>query len=278
MKLLFDDLSAECSKNTTLKYSTSFSLGIKMLDKSIHRPIYGIYGFVRFADEIVDSFHDFNKADLLRNFREDTFKAIKDKISLNPILNEFQRVVNTYGVEHSWIDTFLKSMEMDLDEKHHDTMSYSDYILGSAEVVGLMCLHVFVNGDQSEFERLKPYGMSLGSAFQKINFLRDIKADYETLGRTYFPGVDLKKFSTENKRQIEEDIKKDFDHALIGIKQLPASSRKGVYLAYIYYLRLHRKIKHTSVEEIMDTRIRIANTSKIGLLFQSVIKNQLNLL
>ena len=249
-----------------------------MLDKSIHRPIYGIYGFVRFADEIVDSFHDFNKADLLRNFREDTFKAIKDKISLNPILNEFQRVVNTYGVEHSWIDTFLKSMEMDLDEKHHDTMSYSDYILGSAEVVGLMCLHVFVNGDQSEFERLKPYGMSLGSAFQKINFLRDIKADYETLGRTYFPGVDLKKFSTENKRQIEEDIKKDFDHALIGIKQLPASSRKGVYLAYIYYLRLHRKIKHTSVEEIMDTRIRIANTSKIGLLFQSVIKNQLNLL
>lgn len=278
MKLLFDDLSAECSKNTTLKYSTSFSLGIKMLDKSIHRPIYGIYGFVRFADEIVDSFHDFNKADLLRNFREDTFKAIKDKISLNPILNEFQRVVNTYGVEHSWIDTFLKSMEMDLDEKHHDTMSYSDYILGSAEVVGLMCLHVFVNGDQSEFERLKPYGMSLGSAFQKINFLRDIKADYETLGRTYFPGVDLKKFSTENKRQIEEDIKKDFDHALIGIKQLPASSRKGVYLAYIYYLRLHRKIKHTSVEEIMDKRIRIANTSKIGLLFQSVIKNQLNLL
>ena len=278
MKLLFDDLSAECSKNTTLKYSTSFSLGIKMLDKTIHRPIYGIYGFVRFADEIVDSFHDFNKADLLQNFREDTFKAIKDKISLNPILNEFQRVVNTYGVEHSWIDTFLKSMEMDLDEKHHDTMSYSDYILGSAEVVGLMCLHVFVNGDQSEFERLKPYGMSLGSAFQKINFLRDIKADYENLGRTYFPGVDLKKFSTENKRQIEEDIKKDFDHALIGIKQLPASSRKGVYLAYIYYLRLHRKIKHTSVEEIMDTRIRITNTSKIGLLFQSVIKNQLNLL
>ena len=278
MKLLFDDLSAECSKNTTLKYSTSFSLGIKMLDKSIHRPIYGIYGFVRFADEIVDSFHDFNKADLLQIFREDTFKAIKDNISINPILNEFQRVVNTYGVEHSWIDTFLKSMEMDLDEKHHDTMSYSDYILGSAEVVGLMCLHVFVNGDQSEFERLKPYGMSLGSAFQKINFLRDIKADYETLGRTYFPGVDLKKFSTENKRQIEEDIKKDFDHALIGIKQLPASSRKGVYLAYIYYLRLHRKIKHTSVEEIMDTRIRIANTSKIGLLFQSVIKNQLNLL
>ncbi len=278
MKLLFDDLSAECSKNTTLKYSTSFSLGIKMLDKSIHRPIYGIYGFVRFADEIVDSFHDFNKTDLLQNFREDTFKAIKDKISLNPILNEFQRVVNTYGVEHSWIDTFLKSMEMDLDEKHHDTMSYSDYILGSAEVVGLMCLHVFVNGDQSEFERLKPYGMSLGSAFQKINFLRDIKADYENLGRTYFPGVDLKKFSTENKRQIEEDIKKDFDHALIGIKQLPASSRKGVYLAYIYYLRLHRKIKHTSVEEIMDTRIRITNTSKIGLLFQSVIKNQLNLL
>lgn len=278
MKLLFDDLSAECSKRTTLKYSTSFSHGIKMLDKSIHRPIYGIYGFVRFADEIVDSFHNFDKAELLQKFKEDTYKAIEDKISLNPILNEFQRVVNEYGIEHAWIETFLKSMEMDLDDKYHDVMSYKDYILGSAEVVGLMCLHVFVNGDQSEFERLKPYSMSLGSAFQKINFLRDIKADYETLGRTYFPGVDLEQFSNENKKQIEADIKKDFDHALIGIKQLPSSSRKGVYLAYIYYLQLYRKIKHTPVEKIMHTRIRVPNSSKIGLLCQSVLRNQLNLL
>lgn len=278
MKSLFDDLSAECSKKTTLAYSTSFSLGIKMLDKNIHRPIYAIYGFVRFADEIVDSFHGFNKAELLTKFKEDTYKAIEDKISLNPILNEFQKAVNDYGIEHSWIDTFLRSMEMDLDDKYHDVLSYKDYILGSAEVVGLMCLHVFVNGDKKEFEKLKEHGMSLGSAFQKINFLRDVKADYETLGRTYFPGVNMEQFTAENKKAIEEDIKKDFDHALIGIKQLPASSRKGVYLAYIYYLQLYRKIKHTPVDQIMQTRIRVPNTSKVGLLFQSVIKHQLNLL
>jgi len=278
MKSLFDELSAQCSKRATIKYSTSFSLGIKLLDKELHRPIYGIYGFVRFADEIVDSFHDYNKAELLQKFKENTYRAIEDGISLNPILNEFQRAVNQYGIERSWIDTFLKSMEMDLDEKYHDVLSYNDYILGSAEVVGLMCLHVFVNGNKEEFERLKPFAMSLGSAFQKINFLRDIKADFETLGRTYFPGVDLEQFSAENKRQIEADIKKDFDHALIGIKQLPTSSRKGVYVAYVYYLQLYRKIKGTPVEKIMQTRIRVPNLSKIGLLFQSVIKHNLNLL
>lgn len=278
MKSLFDDLSAHCSKKTTQLYSTSFSQGIKLLDETIHRPIYGIYGFVRFADEIVDSFHDYNKAELLENFKKDTYAAIKDGISLNPILNEFQRVVNEYNVNHVLIDTFLKSMEMDLDDKYHDVLSYKDYILGSAEVVGLMCLHVFTNGDHASFEHLKPYAMSLGSAFQKINFLRDIKADYETLGRTYFPGINLDQFSMENKKAIEADIEKDFDHALIGIKQLPKTSRKGVYVAYVYYVQLFQKIKHTPVERIMQTRIRVPNWSKAGLMFQSIVKHNLNLL
>ena len=278
MKSLFDDLSAICSKRTTQLYSTSFSLGIKLLDKSLHRPIYGIYGFVRFADEIVDSFHGYNKKDLLYEFREDTYKAIHDGISINPILNEFQKVVNEYNINHEWIDTFLKSMKMDLNDKYHDVLSYEDYILGSAEVVGLMCLHVFVEGDKKQFNDLKPYAMSLGSAFQKVNFLRDLKADYETLGRTYFPGVDMNSFTKEHKYQIEKEISEDFKMALIGIKKLPHKSRRGVYLAYVYYLQLFMKIKQTPVEKIMESRIRIPNISKLGLMFKSIIQHQLNLL
>jgi phytoene synthase len=278
MKSLFDDLSAQCSKRATQQYSTSFSLGIKLLDKSLHRPIYGIYGFVRFADEIVDSFEGYNKEALLYEFRNDTYKAIHEGISLNPILNEFQKVVNDYNIDHQWINTFFKSMDMDLNEKYHDVLSYQDYILGSAEVVGLMCLHVFVEGDNENFKELKPYAMSLGSAFQKVNFLRDIKADYESLGRTYFPGVDLEEFSTANKKQIEQDIKEDFEHALIGIKKLPLKARKGVYLAYVYYLQLFRKIRQTPVEKIMESRIRVPNLSKMGLMFQSIVQHQFNLL
>ena len=278
MKSLFDDLSAQCSKRATQQYSTSFSLGIKLLDKSLHRPIYAIYGFVRFADEIVDSFHDYNKETLLHEFRNDTFKAIENGISLNPILNEFQKAVNDYGVDHQWINTFLKSMKMDLNDKYHDVLSYQDYILGSAEVVGLMCLHVFVEGDKSRFEELKPYAMSLGSAFQKVNFLRDLKADYESLGRTYFPGVDMESFTTEHKQKIEKEIADEFAMALIGIKKLPIKSRKGVYLAYVYYLQLFRKIRQTPVEEIMESRIRIHNTSKVALMFQSIIQHKLNLI
>jgi phytoene/squalene synthetase len=278
MKSLFDDLSAQCSKRTTQQYSTSFSLGIKLLDKSLHRPIYGIYGFVRFADEIVDSFHGYDKAELLYEFRNDTYQAIHSGISLNPILNEFQKAVNDYNIDHEWINTFLKSMKMDLNEKSHDATSYQDYILGSAEVVGLMCLHVFVEGDKKKFEELKPFAMSLGSAFQKVNFLRDLKADYEALGRTYFPGVDMEYFTKEHKHQIEKDISEDFEKALIGIKKLPRKSRKGVYLAYVYYLQLFRKIKRTPVEEIMETRVRVPNLSKMGLMFQSIVQHQLNLL
>ncbi len=278
MKSLFDDLSAQCSKRTTQKYSTSFSLGIKFLDKSLYRPIYAIYGMVRFADEIVDSFHDYNKAELLYEFRRDTYEAIYKGISLNPILNEFQWAVNTYSIDHEWINTFFKSMEMDLKEKDYDSLSYEDYILGSAEVVGLMCLHVFVEGDKSKFNALKPYAMSLGAAFQKVNFLRDLKADYESLGRTYFPGVDMESFSKEHKKSIEKEIEEDFKLALVGIKKLPKNARKGVYLAYVYYLSLFRKIKSTPVDKILQSRIRVPNHSKIGLMFQSMVQHQLNML
>ena len=278
MKSLFDQLSAQCSKRTTQQYSTSFSLGIKLLDSTLHRPIYGIYGFVRFADEIVDSFHEYNKEELLRDFKKDTYKAIYNSISLNPILNEFQYVVNKYNINHQLIDTFLKSMEMDLNEKNHDAMSYEEYILGSAEVVGLMCLQVFVEGNEEKYKTLKPFAMSLGSAFQKVNFLRDLKADYETLGRSYFPEIEMKSFNKEHKQQIELDIAADFKMALKGIKKLPRKSRMGVYLAYAYYLQLFRKIKHTPVEQIMESRIRIPNVTKLGLMFQSLVQHQLNLL
>jgi len=278
MKSLFDDLSAQCSKRATQQYSTSFSLGIKFLDKSLHRPIYGIYGLVRFADEIVDSFHDYNKEELITKFKKDTYSAISNGISMNPILNEFQRAVNLYKIDHQLIETFFKSMEMDLDDKYHDLLSYEEYILGSAEVVGLMCLHVFVEGDLIKFEKLKPYAMSLGAAFQKVNFLRDMRADYESLGRTYFPGVDMESFTTEQKIKIEKEIEEDFQQALIGIKKLPLIARKGVYLAYVYYLTLLRKIKNTPVEKIMESRIRVSNPSKIGLMFQSMLQHQLNLL
>jgi phytoene/squalene synthetase len=278
MKLIFDELSAHCAQRTTQQYSTSFSLGIKLLDKSLHRPIYAIYGLVRFADEIVDSFHEFNKAELLSEFKADAYRSIEKGISLNPILNEFQWAVNKYKIDHQWIATFFKSMEMDLNEKDHNAGSYKDYILGSAEVVGLMCLHVFVEGDQSKFDTLKPYAMSLGAAFQKVNFLRDIKADYQALGRTYFPGIDMESFTKQHKQEIEEDIAHDFKVALIGIKKLPLKSRKGVYLAYVYYLKLFQKIKHTPVEKIMETRIRVPNLSKVFLMFRSVVQHQLNLL
>lgn len=278
MKSLFDDLSAHCSKRATQKYSTSFSLGIKLLDKSLHRPIYGIYGLVRFADEIVDSFHNYKKEELLTDFKEDTYKSISSGVSLNPILNEFQRAVNLYNIDLTLIEKFFNSMEMDLDSKSHDLLSYEEYILGSAEVVGLMCLHVFVEGDSSQFESLKPYAMRLGAAFQKVNFLRDLKADYESLGRTYFPGVDMASFTTKHKEKIEKEIEEDFNIAFIGIKKLPTKSRNGVYLAYIYYLKLFQKIKKTPVEQILESRIRVSNRSKVGLMLQSIIQHKLNLL
>lgn len=276
MKHIFDDVSNKCSKLTTTSYSTSFSLGIKVLNRKLHNPIYGIYGFVRFADEIVDSFHEYDKFNLFEEFKKDTYKAINDKISLNPILNSFQHVVNNYKIDHSLIDTFLDSMEMDLQPQVYDAKKYDLYILGSAEVVGLMCLQVFVDGDKNRYEELKPYAMSLGSAFQKINFLRDANADYLDLGRTYFPNIDMQNFSELDKPKIEKDIEKDFEKALIGIKKLSHSSRGGVYLAYIYYYNLFQKIQSLPSTRLLEERIRVPNTNKFILMCQSLVKNQLN--
>jgi phytoene synthase len=278
MKILFDNLSDSCSKRTTQLYSTSFSLGIYFLKQKFHSPIYGIYGFVRLADEIVDSFHDFNKEFLMEKIRKDTVEAIHQKISINPILNSFQHVVHNYNIEWELIDTFLKSMEMDLRQKDHSSETYQEYILGSAEVVGLMCLRVFTEGNNPLFTELKPYAMKLGAAFQKVNFLRDLKADYQDLGRTYFPGVNFNNFSNVDKDIIQLEIEQDFKQALIGIKKLPAGSRRGVYLAYYYYRKLFLRIKETPPEKVMDARIRIPDYDKIGLMFRSLLRHQFDLL
>ena len=266
MKTLFDELSFKISKQTTQQYSTSFSLGIMALSSKIRNPIYAIYGYVRLADEIVDSFHGFDKEKLLSRFRDDTFLALEEKISLNPIMQSFQETVSKYHIDHELIKQFLRSMEMDLHKIDYNSELYKEYILGSAEVVGLMCLHIFVNGDKDEFIRLKPYAMMLGSAFQKVNFLRDMKDDYDVLGRSYFPNVDIAAFDNNVKAEIEREITFEFREALEGIKKLPTSSRFGVYLAFRYYLSLFKKIKKTSANEMINRRIRISNSKKISLM------------
>lgn len=278
MKSRFDKVAIACSKLTTVTYSTSFSLGIRFLSRKIHAPIYAIYGYVRFADEIVDSFHGYDKAALLEAFTRDTWLAIEQRISLNPILNSFQETVHRYDIDHELIRVFLASMEMDLHKREYDRTQYEQYIVGSAEVVGLMCLHVFTNGDKSQFEMLKPYAMRLGAAFQKVNFLRDMKDDYIKLGRTYFPSIEMKDFTEAEKCAIESDIEYDFTVALQGIKQLPSSSKAGVYLAYYYYYKLFRKIKNCPPHRILQSRIRINNAHKLGLLVQSMVRYQINLL
>jgi len=278
MKSLFDKVSVDCSRLTTKAYSTSFSLGILFLNRHLRDPIYSIYAMVRFADEIVDSFHDYNKRELLASFREQTAQATRDKISLNPVLNSFQHVVHNYGIRQQWIDIFLDSMEMDLEQQEYNDENYSKYIFGSAEVVGLMCLHVFVEGDAELFEKLKPYAMKLGAAFQKVNFLRDVQADNLNLGRTYFPNVDLSNFSPWQKEKIEEEIEQDLAEALKGIKMLPPSSQSGVYLAYYYYLSLFRKIKRLPAERILKERIRIPNFQKLILMMKSNLRYKLNIL
>jgi phytoene/squalene synthetase len=278
MKALYDQVALRCSKLTTRAYSTSFSLGILCLRKELRNPIYSIYGFVRFADEIVDTFHDYNKRELLERFKTETYKALEDGISLNPILHSFQETVKQYNIDRSSIDLFLRSMEMDLELKSYDNDGLKQYILGSAEVVGLMCLRVFVKGDDKLYHQLKPYAMSLGSAFQKINFLRDLQADYIHMGRSYFPDLDLDQFDEEKKKEIEESIRHDFDEGLKGIKMLPRSSRFGVYVAYVYYLALFNKIKNTPCERVLESRIRIRNRHKATLLAYSFVKHQLNLI
>jgi phytoene/squalene synthetase len=278
MKMLYDNLSASCSKKTTQLYSTSFSLGIYFLKPSLRAPIYAIYGFVRLADEIVDSFHDYDKEAMMIEIRRATVEAIQKRISINPILNSFQHVVNTYQIEWELIDTFLKSMEMDLQKKEHSRDTFHEYVLGSAEVVGLMCLRVFAEGDKAIFDELKPYAMKLGAAFQKVNFLRDLKADYQDLGRTYFPGVNFDHFSQYDKEIIQQEIQQDFDQALIGIKKLPGGARRGVYLAYYYYKKLFLRIKATPPDKVMNARIRIPDYDKLGLMFRSLVRHQFDLL
>lgn len=278
MKHIFDNVSAECSKLTTRSYSTSFSMGIRFLAPDLRSPIYAIYGFVRFADEIVDTFHDFPKKRLLDEFEVETFKAIEDGISLNPILNSFQHTVSQYNIDHECIRTFLKSMRMDLHKDEYTDAEYDNYILGSAEVVGLMCLSVFLRGDRRRYATLKPYAMKLGAAFQKINFLRDLHADFNELGRTYFPGVNMDEFNEKVKREIEKDIEQDFATGYEGIKMLPKDARFGVFVAYVYYHKLLRKIKHKPTAEIMSKRIRISNHRKYALFFSSYFRHSFNLL
>lgn len=277
-KHLFDVVSIRCSRLTTRAYSTSFSLGISCLDKSLRDPVYAIYGFVRFADEIVDSFHDYNKQTLLDRFEKETYRAIEDRISLNPILNSFQYTVHRYSIEHDLIVKFIASMRMDLESKSYNQAGIEAYILGSAEVVGLMCLHVFCDGNTALYASLKVHAMKLGSAFQKINFLRDLNADYVTLGRNYFPGLDFSRFDEPAKRKIEKEIADEFAVGYAGIRLLPRKARLGVYIAYIYYLALFRKIRKMPSAKVMESRIRIRNRYKLTLLVYSLVKHRLNLI
>jgi phytoene/squalene synthetase len=272
MMQLFNQTALECSKLITERYSTSFTLGIKTLDGKFHLPIYAIYGFVRYADEIVDTFHDYDKKFLLDKFRYDTYEAINQKISLNPVLHAFQLVVNEYKIERELIDAFLHSMEMDLYPQDYTENLYEEYIYGSAEVVGLMCLRVFCEGDAAMFDHLKEGARRLGAAFQKVNFLRDLKSDFMDRGRVYFPEVDFKLFSKEAKSQIEADIQEDFDAANAAIQQLPRSARMGVHLAYVYYLTLFNKIKDTPAARIQEERIRVPDFQKMALLAKTYLQ------
>lgn len=279
MKALFDKISYRASKQVTTSYSTSFSLGILFLDKKLHSHIYAIYGFVRFADEIVDTFHGYPKERLLQDFKSQTYQAIEDGISLNPILNAFQQTVNEFQIDPDLIETFLRSMEMDLDpDREFDQDDFEDYILGSAEVVGLMCLKIFCYGGEEKYQGLRHNAMKLGSAFQKINFLRDLQADYYELGRTYFPNIDMRCFNDATKGELERDIAQDFETGYEGILQLPKKARFGVYVAYVYYYSLFQKIQATPSNVILNQRVRIPNRNKYGLLVSSYLRHSFNIL
>lgn len=276
---IYHEVGHLCSKITTNMYSTSFSSAIRLLHKDIRQPIYDIYGFVRFADEIVDTFHEYDKPMLLKEFKEDTWKAIDRKISLNPVLHSFQAAVHQYNIPHDLISAFLHSMEMDLDKSdYHNTTELSEYIYGSAEVVGLMCLCVFCEGDIAQYERLKEPARKLGAAFQKINFLRDIQADYQTLSRTYFPGFNFYNFDEETKQQIEEDIAADFDAAVEGIRQLPWKARFGVYTAYKYYHTLFKKIRKMHPKKVLNERVRVPDIQKAYIVLAAGCYNKFNLI
>jgi len=272
---LFDETSIAMSRRLALNYSTSFSLGIRLLSKECRWAIFSIYGLVRVADEIVDTFHGYNKEQMLMDFKSQTYRAMEEGISTNPVLHAFQLAANQYGVGKELIEPFFNSMEEDLDTSTHNAQSYSEYIYGSAEVVGLMCLKVFCNGNEEQYNHLVPFARSLGAAFQKVNFLRDIRSDVEERGRVYFPGVDFNHFSDSDKYEIIHDVKNDFAHAYQGIVQLPVGCRLGVYTAYIYYLKLLEKIERTTAVDILESRVRIPNTQKIALLAQSFVKEKL---
>ena len=278
MKHLYDDISFESSKIITRTYSTSFSVGINFLNKRLHKAIYSIYGFVRLADEIVDSFYDYPKKELLDEFKQETFKALELGLSINPVIHCFQETVREYDIDHELIVLFLRSMEQDLSKIEYSTDKYNDYIVGSAEVVGLMCLMVFVEGNKKLYNELEAPARKLGAAFQKVNFLRDVNADFHTLGRSYFPNVDLNNFSSEDKLNIENDIETDFTDALEGIRKLPRTSRLGVFIAYRYYFSLFKKIKSVPAKHIMSTRVRINNSKKLVLACQTMLINRINLL
>jgi phytoene synthase len=272
---LFTDTSLACSKLITSRYSTSFTLGIRTLEPRLHLPVYAVYGFVRWADEIVDTFHQHDKAALLADFRRQTYEAIELGLSLNPVLHSFQQVVRQYGIDREFIDAFLHSMELDLEDHSYHPDLYKEYIYGSAEVVGLMCLRIFCHGDAALFERLREPACRLGAAFQKVNFLRDIRSDYEERGRVYFPGVVYQRFNDQTKAEIEADIKADFEAAYAGIQQLPRSAKLGVYLAYVYYLKLFYKIKKLPASRILGERVRVPNNTKLLLLLGSYFRYRL---
>lgn len=274
----FHAVSNKSSEITTKEYSTSFSSAIRLLHHDMRQPIYNIYGFVRFADEIVDTFHDYDKASLLEEFKKDTYTAIERRISLNPILNSFQETVHDFHIDHDLIGAFFHSMEMDLSQKTYDTINFNEYVYGSAEVVGLMCLHVFCEGKKEVCEKLKFSARSLGAAFQKVNFLRDIKADFNGLSRMYFPGCDFNNFTELDKKKIEADIHNDFKAAYAGILKLPLKSRFGVYVAYKYYLSLFKKIKNLEPARVLEARIRVPDYKKIMIVLRAGVKNQLGLI
>ena len=274
----FHNVSRACSRITTEEYSTSFSSAIRLLHPDLREPIYNIYGFVRFADEIVDTFHDYDKVTLLAQFRKETYEALERGLSLNPILQSFQLTVHEYSIDRNLIDAFFQSMEMDLDKHVYDRKGYYEYIYGSAEVVGLMCLYIFCEGDKNLYRELKPSAQSLGAAFQKVNFLRDVKADYQTLNRVYFPGVDFLNFTSGMKEEIECEVAEDFRKAYIGILKLPLKARFGVYVAYKYYLSLFNRIRKVQPSRIMEKRIRVPGYSKAMILVRAGVKNQLKMI
>ncbi len=268
----------KCSKTTTNNYSTSFSLGIRLLNKKYRNQVYAIYGFVRFADEIVDNFYNFNRQELFKNFKKDTYEAMNKKISSNPILHSFQYIVNEYGIEKELVDSFLTSMEMDLHKYDYNESQYKKYITGSAEVVGLMCLKVFYTDNEKEYENLKFYAQKLGEAFQKVNFLRDIRDDFKMRGRVYFPGIDFDNFTTRDKKSIESEILEDFNNSIEGIRNLKKEVRLGIYLAYNYFMTLFRKIEKTKAENLIQKRFRINNFRKTLLLIKCYVEHKLNLI